>query len=401
MTAGGLFDSQYCRKDFRVFVGSFILPSVGASVSVTGLKFRPVAVTFFNGSLSTSGSAQGNSLFFFHGAMDAGGNQFSNGLVSFNAQTPNVCRMASYNNRCVKNDGDACFCSMDEDGFTLTIITNPGADRIIFFTAYGGGDMRAKVGAYNISTAAAPATQDITGFLFQPDFLMVSSINSTSQNWEGNTDITFSLGCTSAQSENGCLAIYDENGANPTNNRRFLSDTRYVLKYNAAAFVGQASLNSFLEDGFRISIDSTFTAADNHYYLALGGPKFSRSQYTARAALGNFAITSLKFMPQWNFFLTGNEDLYTATDINMSIGISDNLGNQRAIGGQADHNKACPSDTGQWTETANCQQRRSEPGNVRQSMEAHVSNDESGYTINQVVGEAGTVEILVWSMRAR
>ena len=166
----------------------------------------------------------------------------------------------------------------------------------------------AKVGAFNVSTAAAGNTQAITGVGFQPKAVIFW--------WSGRTDSTDTVGRLSMLSGVGiCNASNSRVVAQGSADAAADSDTAALARSDsciapingAAAGQGRMSLSSMDSDGFTLSIGIQMTAAYRVHYLALGGTDLTNTAvggWTTPGATGNQAVTGVGFQADLVFLLT-------------------------------------------------------------------------------------------------
>ena len=157
--------------------------------AVTGVGFRPNLVIHAHGGFSQTtappSTAAGGA--FGLGVMDGDGDQWANGFFALDAvgtsdsqrgqRTDSVIYSFDQNQAVQKQ---ASWVSMDANGFTDNFSNATSAnDAQVFSLALAG--LNAAVGSFNKTTAAAPASQSITGTGFKPAAVLLTSVQDVTQ----------------------------------------------------------------------------------------------------------------------------------------------------------------------------------------------------------------------------
>jgi hypothetical protein len=169
--------------------GSFTITTQAAPATqvVSGVGFQPKAVIFFWTRQDVTDTKQDH-IRAGYGFTSGSGGQRAVALASDHGLDANTAadtgRMQSDTSVILMlNDGapalgaEAQLVSLDGDGFTLNWISNEGRSDIIHFIALGGTDLTgAQAGTF--TKQSGTGGQPVGGIGFQPDFLMLMSINS-------------------------------------------------------------------------------------------------------------------------------------------------------------------------------------------------------------------------------
>ena len=168
-------------------------------------------------------------------------------------------------------DKEASFVSMDGDGFTVDFSTaEAGAYRVLSLALRG---LEANAGSFSKATAAAPASQAVTGVGFRPRALLLSSFQGIAQA-SPVAHARFGLGATDGTTE-GSSAFQDSNGAEPASVDGIDKTSKLFLKVDNAtpSIDAEADLTSLDSDGFTLRWSGNDAVAAELLYLALGAQR--------------------------------------------------------------------------------------------------------------------------------
>ncbi len=156
----------------------------------------------------------------------------------------------------------------------------------------------AKQGSFNVSTAAATNTQQISGVGFQPKIVFFW--------WSGQTSATdavadatkqIGFGAAISSSERGCLGSMMWDGASADDACYSLRDDGCIVALVRYEDVeGRMDLQSMDAGGFTLIIDEQFTNAYRVHYLALAGDELTDVEigsFTKQASTGNQAVSAM------------------------------------------------------------------------------------------------------------
>jgi hypothetical protein len=167
--------------------------------------------------------------------------------------------------------------------------------------------VRTKYGSFTKSTAAAPASQSITGLGFQPKAVIFFWTRQTATGFAARQSSGF--GFTTGSSNERAVSYDEDDAASTSNSGVRKSASRVILMRNGST-VAQAELTSFDPDGFTINWTANETRADIIHYLALGGDGLTNtvaSSFELTSSGGNQAVTGVGFRPDMVLFLTGGD----------------------------------------------------------------------------------------------
>lgn len=245
--------------------------------AVTGVGFKPDVVIhahvgsgFTSSPPATSGSAA-----LGLSAMDVNGGEWANALFSTDGASSSDAQRYQRNDQSIVAIGgslsktkEASFVSMDSDGFTMNYSTaNSSASQVVSLALKG---VSASAGTFTKTTAAATASQQITGVTSIPRLVMLASVNNTA-----TTSVVahsrFGFGASDATTP-GSLSFQDTDGLNPSSTDGV--DRNIVLfqklNNNTQTDDAEATVSSFDNGGFTLSWGINDAVATEFGYLALG-----------------------------------------------------------------------------------------------------------------------------------
>lgn len=177
----------------------------------------------------------------------------------------------------------------------------------------------AHAGSFNITTADAGNTVEVTGVGFQPKCIIFF--------WNGRTAAVDGSGLATHQRGFGWVtdttlaAVTSRsltgNGTAETSSAH--SDAACILEVDGTpATNGVASVDSFDLDGFTVHIDTAFTADYRVHYLALGGDSLTNAKSVSFAPAGvaptTQDVTGFGFDPDLALFIGGSSQLSLLPD---------------------------------------------------------------------------------------
>ena len=238
-------------------------PTAPASKSVTGFGFQPEAVLhLYAGAAFVNAPpfSQTNAVLGM-GAMDKTGAQWAIQASDASAQNPTVASRAQRNDAAIymyTDTGtagvtkDAVFVSMNSSGFTLNFTTANANAAQVYSLALAG--LRAGVGTFNKTTAAAPASQSVSSG-FAPGAVLLASYNIGPQTAASSEPIcSFGLGASDGTDE-ASSAIYSADAVTTTSVDGLDKTSKVLLKMNTPPLDAEADMASFGPTGFTLELD--------------------------------------------------------------------------------------------------------------------------------------------------
>jgi hypothetical protein len=169
--------------------------------------------------------------------------------------------------------------------------------------------IQAKVGAFNVSTAAAGNTVAVSGVGFQPKviFFWWSGITGSADAASGGNHKR-GFGVAASPTSRWEVDGQAENAQGISDcDSSFRTDACIATRTTTNTTDGLMDLQSMDSDGFTLVIDDAFATDIRVHYLALGGDDITdvaTGTLTEPSSTGNQDITSLSFQP--NFVLFGS-----------------------------------------------------------------------------------------------
>lgn len=279
--------------------------SLGSTVVVTDIGFRPKLVLFWGMANTTAGTASANGRYCFGVAKDSS-NQWVNAVIEQNgvAAANNLSYFRS--DACIAVlttsavDGYLGLTSMDVNGFTLTVNDAIGTNSLIGFIALGGSDIsNCSIGTFVSNTGTG--NQDITGLGYTPDDIILGASGVTALNTLTNV---YSQHMGFLNSTNQAVLAEHSVDAPAVGKSR---EARYLTTSEAIAFLTSPSQGvhntagrgqgSVLNDGFRINWTEAPTAAAYVGYVALKGVSALIGSDTSRTSGVAFSVTGMVAQP--------------------------------------------------------------------------------------------------------
>lgn len=241
--------------------------------SITGVGFEPT-VAFHMYSYGLSADSSGSFMDQSFGLMEATGGEWACATIAVDAASTTDTSRSHLSNACLidinagggSSFSQGSFASMDSDGFTINwSLSN---SQTIHTLALEG--VNAHAGVFNKSTSTSvPVSQSITGIGFQPDLLLLSSIQAITDG-NGRNQARRGLGATDGTTE-GCVTYSDRDGQSTSTTNRISKTSKAFVKIdnNGQNIDAEADLASFDSDGFTLSWTTNDAVATEVSYLAL------------------------------------------------------------------------------------------------------------------------------------
>lgn len=163
---------------------TWVLPTTPGSIGISGVGFQPdVVLHVMTDHESTTMPTFVGRASWGLGAMDKFGNQWVLQIRDANSANPTSAMRAQLTTASLMQVSTstipmvASFQSMDPDGFTLDVTQTTGSAGIYVALALRG--LAAHVGSFLKSTAAAPASQTVSGIGFTPSLVLLASAQNT------------------------------------------------------------------------------------------------------------------------------------------------------------------------------------------------------------------------------
>ena len=163
----------------------------------------------------------------------------------------------------------ASFVSMDTDGFTVNVSNaTSGNNTQVISLALAG--LNAQVGSFNKSNAVAPATDPVAGVNFQPELVLLTSVQDLTQAGLATAHTRFGIGASDGTTE-GSSAFTDTNSAAVTSVFGIDKTSKVFVKTNtnAATINAEADLTTMNADGFTLNWTTNDAVQTEMLYLAL------------------------------------------------------------------------------------------------------------------------------------
>jgi hypothetical protein len=255
-------------------------PTTTGQKAVTGVGFQPETVLHFHAGAAFTQAApiNANNAVIGLGAMDKTGAQWAIQVADANAATTTMTSRAQRNNSALFMYTDAptasvtkeaTFVSMNADGFTLNFTTANTSASEVYSLALAG--LKAGVGTFNKTTAAAPAMQAVTtgftpGAVFMTSYQMVAQTAAISESM-----CSIGLGATDGPHEaSSTIGSYDAVTTTTVGGQDKTS--KAFIKMNMPPLDAEADFASFSASGFSLNWTTSDPIASQICFLALGAP---------------------------------------------------------------------------------------------------------------------------------
>ena len=257
-------------------VFTWVLPVFTGNQSVTGVTFQPNLVLCFHagpGFTSTPPNSSTHSTLGLS-AMDDAGNQWANAYMDADSANPAATYRYQRTTKAIailSTSGtvakEASWVSMDSDGFTVNFSsTDFQASKAMCLALKG---VAAYPGSFNKSTAAATATQTVTGVPFKPKAVLLASVQGVTSSSVG-TVARLGLGASNV-STNGASALQSTGGGSKSSVDSIDKTSKAFVKVDNStpAIDAEATVTGFNTDGFTLSWSTNDSVATEVLYLAV------------------------------------------------------------------------------------------------------------------------------------
>lgn len=245
--------------------------------------------------------------------------------------------------------------------------------------------MAVKVGTFSRATAAAPASQSITGVGFAPVAILF---------WAGGgavsgtyaTGVAAFVGMTAGPTNSASATVAMQDAVSPTSTRQRMDTAPVcVLGPTSVVPIARATLASFDADGFTLAWTATDPAGGLVHYLAIGGAGAAAKvvPWLLPTVAGNKSVAGAGFAPTGVLHVAtlvfGATPPEGKTGASLSIGAQDGGGGQWALGVAAESGGAA-SASGRFHRSDSCLGVTAASTLVTRAT--HVSLDADGFTVN-------------------
>jgi hypothetical protein len=255
-------------------------PTAPGSKSVNTVGFQPeVVLHLYAGAGFTNPAphSQAHAVFGM-GAMDKAGAQWAIQADDVSGSQPTLTSRGQQNDAAIYMYTDtgtpgvtkeARFVSMNSGGFTLNFTTANSSDAQVYSLALSG--LKAGVGTFNKSTAAAPASQPVTTG-FAPGAVFLASYQMPTQTASFAEPIcSVGIGASDGTNE-GASALFSADGVSSTAVDAHDKTSKVFIKMNTPPLDAEADMASFGSSGFTLNWTTNDTTPSQMCFLALGAP---------------------------------------------------------------------------------------------------------------------------------
>jgi hypothetical protein len=162
--------------------------------------------------------------------------------------------------------------AISSTSFTLTHeLNDTGTAFTIHYFAIGGDDIT-DTKADTFATILTTGNQSITSLSFQPDFVLMLSVQDPTAT-TNPTSGTANIGMATGSSNQGAISIAEEDARNPTDTWRYQRTDKCIvmLSPSAGSIQGEAEFTQFTSTGFDINWTDAMPNATIVYFLAIKG----------------------------------------------------------------------------------------------------------------------------------
>lgn len=289
-------------------VGSITMRTsgIGTTLEAFGVGFEPKAIIFFTGGQTTTSGDNGSqdTMRRIIGFATIDG-QYSASSSSAHNQGSSICGRQQRSDCCllhVNTGGNTVnrhgLLSMDEDGFTLEVLTQ-GTTAIRVHCLILGGDIDVKVGVIQDVTSQ---DNDITGVGFTPDLVFMTAAKDA-LNSEASTALT-TFAVLAADGTQATYTGVSFDGVGTTNTKsycRFGEVTLFPTFSTGNNNVTNRQIGEIISDGFRLSYTGTFSGNTSIRggYLAIRGVNAKVGTVTLDS---DDSVTGVGFEPSAGLF---------------------------------------------------------------------------------------------------
>lgn len=158
--------------------------------------------------------------------------------------------------------------------------------------------MAVKVGSFTKSTAAATASQAVTGLGFLPKVLLLWTAAATADGFSDGYHYAFGATTGAAESYSVGSAAVD-NAADTNTSKRHAAKALTIIEWGES-LLAECDLTSFDADGFTLSWTTNNASAYIIHYMALGGADLTNAKaitWVSNTSTGNQGVTGVGFQP--------------------------------------------------------------------------------------------------------
>jgi hypothetical protein len=375
--------------------GSFDLSLSSANQVVAGVGFAPRFVLFF-GFNNSAGASQASTF----GVADAHRKQWAQSIRTQDAANPANNERAWSSSHCIYTTTSAGvlsqraeFGSVTHDGFVLKTTGDGVTARRVHWIAFGGEQVRAKAGYFDLSTSSG--TQAVTGVGFEPAAVLFGPSTSSTTEGLATNESRFALGgMTSAAQWAG--STYGVDNVSPTQEYSVGRTDAALVRIGSGTTTMLAAYSSLDSDGFTVNKSTPPGATVRVGYLALGGAmQISAGTLTQPTSTGNAAVTGVGFRPQAILFAGFGKAAGTTPTANATVmvGAALSSSNRRAHQSGALNASAASDTSRDTTETAAIIASSAGGTPTRLATADFVSHDSDGFTVNWTAADAIAREV--------
>jgi hypothetical protein len=387
----------------KAYSGSFNIPVSTGNLSITGLGFMPKVVLFFGGTNVAVTGSIGSATMFFGASTGSGNNHCAFSVRDEdNVGTSSSNRMYSTSHcilRLLAATGlvgySATMVSMDADGFTINVDDASTANSVVGFLALDVENV--EVGSYSMSTGIVGSTQDVTlAGAFQPDGLILASAATSGASEVSAADLYATLGFTDGTNQFVATCWSDDSQSAGTY-KRSLANNAILFAENDSAVLHKFAFNSFLSDGFRLTVSSVASSAQKVMYIAIKGAEFFAGDFTANLTTADVTSESAAcgFTPEALFIMSATRTAYgSSADLSFSVGATTGTEASRAgtnvMMGFAGEDARDPTDSNTTTNLTHCSGQIKTSGGTN-GLNHLKSFDTNGFTLYQDQASADAI----------
>jgi hypothetical protein len=219
--------------------------------------------------------------------------------------------------------------------------------------------MAVKVGSFAKTTAAATASQSVTGVGFKPRALILwtDGVATGAGAWGDSQRMAF--GVTAGPDNSFAIAVASRDAVTRTDTTRHSNTSALAIVQWSESLLAECGLTSFDNDGFTLSWTTNNATAYLINYLAISGSEIDDAkvvQWNRLDNTGDESVTGVGFKPDLVIHLS---QLYTsatgtANNAVFILGAMDAEGNQWSVSIDSRDNLTSVSNTAKWHSNAAC-----------------------------------------------
>lgn len=374
----------------NVASGSFDLSVSSTDQVISSVGFAPRFVVFF-GFNSSAGATQASTF----GVADAQRGQWAQSMRTKDSVSPADNERAWSSSHCIYTSDSAGavsqraeFGSITHDGFVLKTTGDGATARRLHWIAFGGEQVRAKAGYFDLSTSTG--TQAVTGVGFQPKAVIFGPSTSSTTEGVATNEARFALGAMTAASQ-WSGSTYGNDNVSPTQEYSVGRTDASIVRVSGGSTTALAAYSSLDSDGFTVDKSTAPGATVRVGYLALGGlARYAVGAFSQATSTGNQSTTGVGFQPKGLLFASFGKTASTTPAANATamVGAAVSTSSRRAHQSSAQHNLATSDTSRDTTETAALIASSSGGTPTRVATADFVSHDLDGFTLNWTAADA-------------